>query len=531
MSGWLGSYPDPQERLHLLQCAPLPDVIRRRIVQARSSFGDPGITEALMRLVADLPWDGDLKRCPRRTRSEIRTILDHEHFGMDAAKDWVVDHILTTQLLGSRGGALLLLGPPGVGKTTFIKGIASALGRPSVFIGLAGLDNAFTLRGLAPSYKQPAPGKIVEALREAACLNPVICLDEMDKMGPPSNGDPYAVLVAALDPSTNSAFTDDYLGGPVDLSNVLWVATANRLETIPRPLLDRFDIVHLPGYSLSDKAVILRSFLIPKALERVGADPRAIRFSEEAMAALLQSAFGDVGVRQLTSLVNRVMERTMVARSESRNARTTIVRKADVLSLMPRATAQVPRRRIVPGRATIVLPSHLGHVDAVAVRDPGPDLIIGCGDVSDRHSVEVACTYMRCLLEEGQDPARYRFHVRVSPQGLSAGPAVGTASILALIGTFTHLPFPPDTLVLAELGLFGHLEPLQDTEMRLQLARMAGARRAFVAADDPVDLRKAGRKRGFQIVRVQHIKQVIETVYDVDFEQPQTQGPVASPYL
>lgn len=295
--------------------APPPEVLAaarreaRRL--ARGGDGHPGAAAsvAYLEALAEMPWDG--ARAQREAPSslaQMRETLDSEHAGLDDIKARVIEHVAVSRLrgAGARPPVLLLSGPPGVGKTSLAASVAKALGRPFARISLGGVRDEADIRGHRRTYVGALPGRIAAALRRAGRADPLLLLDEVDKMGRDSRGDPAAALLEVLDPEQNGAFVDHYLGLPLDLSGVLFIATANRLQDVPAPLRDRMEVVELPGYTAREKLAIARDHLVPRALEAHGLTGEDVRFEDEALEAIVERYTREAGVRDLARKIAAV---------------------------------------------------------------------------------------------------------------------------------------------------------------------------------------------------------------------------------
>ncbi|GAA5144188.1 endopeptidase La [Nocardioides marinquilinus] len=490
----------------------LPDAVREAALREvdkleRSSEQNPeaGWIRTWLDTVLDLPWG--VTTDDSTDVLAARAVLDADHHGLDEVKDRIVEFLAVRarraerglQVVGGRGsGAVVLLaGPPGVGKTSLGESVARSLGREFVRVALGGVRDEAEIRGHRRTYVGALPGRIVRAIKEAGSMNPVVLLDEVDKVGADYRGDPAAALLEVLDPAQNHTFRDHYLELDLDLSDVLFVATANVVEQIPSALLDRMELVTLDGYTEDDKVAIARDFLLPRQLERAALTPDEVSITDEALRELAADHTREAGVRQLERLLAKALRR-----AATRLAGGTVDRVdidvADLRELVgrPRFTPETAERTSVPGVATGLAVTGLGgdvlFVEATAHDGPAELTITGqLGDVM-KESARIALTYVRSHAAElGVDPAALdrSIHLHV-PAGAvpKDGPSAGITMVTALTSLATGRPVRSVVGMTGEVTLNGRVLPIGGLKQKLLAAQRAGLTEVFVPQRNEPDL-------------------------------------------
>ena len=422
--------------------------------------------------------------------AHARTVLDADHYGLEDVKERILDYIAVLALVGKMEGPILcLVGPPGVGKTSLGRSIARALGRKFVRMSLGGVRDEAEIRGHRRTYIGSLPGRVVQAMRRAEVVNPVILLDEVDKLGQDWRGDPAAALLEVLDPEQNRAFNDHYLEVDYDLSQVLFLTTANTLGAIPDALRDRMEIIRLAGYVDHEKYAIARKFLIPKQLVAHGLDPAKVTFTPDAVPAITRLYTREAGVRELERRLARVarkLAREAVAVPGSPPAMQT-VSAADLVRLLGVAPFDADEAQhedrvgVATGLAYTSIGGDLLEIEVSVVRGRGRLQLTGTlGDVL-KESAGAALTYARSRATVlGIDPEFPRtrdVHVHI-PAGATPkdGPSAGIGIAVAVVSALTGVPVRGDTAMTGELTLRGRVLPIGGLKEKLVAARRATAR-------------------------------------------------------
>jgi ATP-dependent Lon protease len=464
--------------------------LRRLERQGEQSPESSMIRSYLDWLIA-VPWAkrSEEKLDPVHTRE----VLDADHAGLDDVKRRITEFIAVRKLREERGkgeedsranGAILtLVGPPGTGKTSIGESIARALGREFVRISLGGLHDEAEIRGHRRTYIGALPGRIVRALRDAKTMNPVILLDEVDKVGADWRGDPSAALLEVLDPAQNHSFRDHYLDVEVDLSEVVFLATANMTDTIPAPLLDRMELIAFDGYTTAEKLAIARGYLLPRQLERNGLEPDEVEVSEEILRAVVTEYTREAGVRQLERELGKLLRgaATRIASGELERIALDGDAVHDALGRQ-RFFQESVERTAIPGVSTGLAVTGTGgdvlFIEATAMEgDKGLVLTGQLGDVM-KESARIALSYVRSHSEElGIDPARFdrEFHLHVPAGAIPKdGPSAGTAMTTALVSLLTGRPVKHTVGMTGEVTLQGRVLPIGGLKQKVLAAHAAG---------------------------------------------------------
>jgi ATP-dependent Lon protease len=464
--------------------------------------------------------------------TEARRILDADHTGLGDVKDRIVEFLAVRKLRADRGlgeptgrgaGAILaLVGPPGVGKTSLGESVARALGRKFTRVALGGVHDEAEIRGHRRTYVGSRPGRIVRALTETGTMNPVIVLDEVDKLGTDWRGDPSSALLEVLDPAQNHTFRDHYLEVDLDLSQVLFLATANQVETIPGPLLDRLEVIRLDGYTEDEKVVIARDHLLARQLERNGLSSDDVHVDDDALRRIVADYTREAGVRNLERELGKCL-RKVAARLVSGEATAPVVVDAaavpDGLG-RPRFFPEVADRAETPGVATGLAVTGTGgdvlFIEASAMDgDAGLTLTGQLGDVM-KESAQIALSYVQGHAAElGVDPAGVsrRFHVHVPAGAIPKdGPSAGVTMTTALASLLTGQPVRPEVAMTGEVTLQGRVLPIGGVKQKVLAAQRAGLSTVILPARNGPDLEDVPEAVRDQLTfhLVDHVSEVLD---------------------
>ena len=502
-----------------VEAADLPEKVREAAMREvgrleRSSDQSPeaGWIRTWLDTVLELPWT--IRTQDSTDLTAARAVLDADHHGLDDVKDRIVEYLAVRgrraqrglQVVGGRGsGAVLaLVGPPGVGKTSLGESVAKALGRNFVRVALGGVRDEAEIRGHRRTYVGALPGRIVRAIGEAKSMNPVVLLDEIDKVGSDYRGDPSAALLEVLDPAQNHTFRDHYLDLDLDLSDVLFLATANVVETIPSALLDRMELITLDGYTEDDKVAIARTHLLPRQLDRAAMTPEEASITDEALREIVASYTREAGVRQLERQIAKVLRK--VATRLGAATPSVTVDAPDLRGLIGRArfTPETAERTSAPGVATGLAVTGLGgdvlFIEATKLPG-GPDgsgstatdltLTGQLGDVM-KESARIALSYVKAHgsafgVEPGALAGGVHLHV---PAGAvpKDGPSAGVTMVTALVSMATGRPVRSDVAMTGEVTLNGRVLPIGGVKQKLLAAQRAGVKTVFVPLRNEPDL-------------------------------------------
>jgi ATP-dependent Lon protease len=484
----------------------------------RSSEQSPehGWIRTWLDTVLDLPW-GQYSD-DRADVVEARGVLDADHTGLDEVKERIIEHLAVRKLRaergieeptesgGRRGGGLILslVGPPGVGKTSLGASVARATGRKFVRVALGGVHDEAEIRGHRRTYVGALPGRIVRALREVGTMNPVILLDEVDKIGSDYRGDPAAALLEVLDPAQNHTFRDHYLDLDLDLSDVLFIATANVMDQIPGPLLDRMEIVALDGYTEAEKVAIGRQHLLPRQVRASGLRPEEVDVSDDALRAMVTGYTHEAGVRGLERQLGRLLRKVAARTAEDSAGETaaggpTVIDAAEVRSLLgrPRFVPDVAEQTSLPGVATGLAVTGVGgdvlFVEASAA--PGEAGLTITGQLGEvmRESAQIALSYTRAHADElGVSPEAFSdrvTHLHVPAGAIPKdGPSAGVTMATALVSLLTGRAVRPEVGMTGELTLRGRVLPIGGVKAKVLAAHRAGLTEVVLPARNEPDL-------------------------------------------
>ena len=457
----------------------------------------------------DLPW-GKVSD-DRLDLDEVWTVLDADHTGLQDVKERIVEHLAVLKLRSERGlsdedergaGAILLLvGPPGVGKTSLGESVARSLGREFVRVALGGIRDEAEIRGHRRTYVGARPGRIARALSEAGTMNPVFLLDEMDKIGNDWRGDPSSALLEVLDPAQNHTFRDNYLEVDLDLSQVLFIATANVLETIPAPLLDRTEVIKIDGYTDAEKVEIARDHLLPRQLRSAGLEPEELQVTEDALATVVDRYTREAGVRGLDRELGKLARKvaTTVARQSDENHEVVVVDEPDVVDYLGKPKVwkdEAADRTDVPGVATGLAVTGAGgdvlFIEASRMDgEKGLTLTGQLGDVM-KESAQIALSYVESHADALGIPRSEfegRFHLHV-PAGAvpKDGPSAGIAMLSALTSLLTKRKVKGTIGMTGELTLQGKVLPIGGVKQKVLAAHRAGLTEVIIPKRNEIDL-------------------------------------------
>lgn len=496
-----------------VESADLPDNVREaalrevgKLERASDQSPESGWIRTWLDTVLDLPWN--TKTEDSTDIKGAREILDADHHGLDDVKDRIVEYLAVRarraqrgmQVVGGRGsGAVMVLaGPPGVGKTSLGESVARALGRKFVRVALGGVRDEAEIRGHRRTYVGALPGRIVRAIGEAGSMNPVVLLDEIDKVGSDYRGDPAAALLEVLDPAQNHTFRDHYLDLDLDLSDVLFLATANVVENIPGPLLDRMELVTLDGYTEDDKVAIARDFLLPRQAERAALTTDEVIVDDDALREVAANYTREPGVRQYERLLAKLLRKAATNIESGKLKAPITIGVDDLKDYVGRArfTPESEERTAVPGVATgLAVTGMGGDVLFIEVNStdgkPSLQLTGQLGDVM-KESAQIALSYVRAHVDQlGIDPESLNktIHVHV-PAGAvpKDGPSAGVTMVTALVSMATGRKARADVGMTGEVTLNGRVLPIGGVKQKLLAAQRNGLKTVFIPQRNEPDL-------------------------------------------
>ncbi|MFI5040932.1 MAG: endopeptidase La [Acidimicrobiales bacterium] len=534
----------PDDYRGRVEARELPDAVKAAVEREldkleRTSEQSPehGWIRTWLDTVLELPWGERTE--DRLDVAEAARILDEDHDGLRDVKERILEHLAVRKLRAERGlapvsgrgaGAILaLVGPPGVGKTSLGESVARALGRNFVRVALGGVRDEAEIRGHRRTYVGAQPGRLVRAMREAGSMNPVVMLDEVDKLGADYRGDPSSALLEVLDPAQNHTFRDHYLEVELDLSDVMFVATANVVDTIPGPLLDRMEVIRLDGYTEEEKVAIARHHLLGRQLERTALRPDEVTLSDDALRAVVADYTREAGVRSLERELGRLLRKVATKLAAGEAEPPVAIDTPDVSTWLgrPRFFFEAADRTSVPGVATGLAVTGIGgdvlYVEA-SVMD-GPEGLTMTGQLGDvmKESAEIALSYVRSHAERlGIDPGAFtgrRFHVHV-PAGAvpKDGPSAGVTLTTALVSLLTDRPVRSVVGMTGEVTLQGKVLPIGGVRQKVLAAHRAGLREVVLPKRNGPDLEDVSEPVRDQMIfhLADDVTDVLEVALDAD---------------
>jgi len=468
----------------------------RRLQRMPEAAAEYGMVRTYLDWLIELPWD-----LPEETPidlAEARRILEEDHYGLEKIKRRIIE-FLAVRKLAPHGKAPILcfVGPPGVGKTSLGQSIARAMNRKFVRVSLGGVHDEAEIRGHRRTYIGALPGNVVQAIRKAAARNCVMMFDEIDKLGAGIQGDPGAALLEVLDPEQNSTFRDNYLGVPFDLSRVVFITTANVLDTIPGPLRDRMEIINLAGYTADEKLHIARRYLVSRQMVANGVQPGQVEIADEALREIIQHYTREAGVRNLEREIGKVIRYTAVRIAEGKSDPIVVASESLAAILGPRQfESELAMRTSMPGVATGLAWTPVGGdiLFIEATRAPGSGRLILTGQLGEvmRESAQAALSIVKNRAESfGIEPARFErtdIHIHVPAGAIPKdGPSAGVAMFMALVSMMTERSVREDTAMTGEVSLRGLVLPVGGIKEKVIAAHAAGIKRVMLPARNKKD--------------------------------------------
>ncbi|MFC1654335.1 endopeptidase La [Myxococcota bacterium] len=468
-----------------------------RLTRMHPESSEAGTIRTYLDWLLDLRWQHATE--DRLDLKEVKEVLDADHLGLDEAKDRVLEFLGVRKLNpGNRGPILLLVGPPGVGKTSLGRSVARAMNREFVRISLGGVRDEAEIRGHRRTYVGALPGRVIQGMKSAGAVNPVFMLDEIDKVGRDFRGDPSSALLEVLDPEQNNSFADHYLNVPYDLSRVMFITTANRIDTIPGPLLDRMEEIHLPGYTLEEKQEIATRFLLPRQLERCGLKADQLKISTEALRQVIDRHTREAGLRQLERAIAQVCRKTARRVAEGEDHSRTV--KPEDLRAYLGPPVRLPLDQmtedtvgVANGLAWTPTGGDIIQVEAVVMDGRGQLILTGqLGDVM-KESAHAALSFARSrstALELEEDFfSTHDIHIHVPAGAIPKdGPSAGLTIAVALISRLSGVPVRREVAMTGEISLSGRLLPVGGLREKLLAALRAGLTEVVVPVQNREDI-------------------------------------------
>ncbi len=491
--------------------------VLNRIRGEGANSPEAGMLTDWLDLLTSLPW----KKAEAKDISmdEARAALNAGHSGLDKVKKRILQQLAVMRLKGRQSGSILcFVGAPGTGKTSIGERIAQALGREYVRVSLGGVRDEADIRGHRRTYIGAMPGRIIDGIHKCGANNPVMVLDEVDKLSQSYNGDPSSALLEVLDPEQNFSFTDHYLNVPFDLSDVLFICTANTLDTIPEPLLNRMEVIRFQGYTPIEKREIARKHLLPRAMAEVGIPDGALTVSDEAIEAVIENYTREAGVRGLKKRMDQLCRSAAVAMVDDPKAKLSVTgdNLSAYMDMNPVRRKRVPgdaRPGIVTGLAWTPVGGDILYIQSLLTHGSGQLTVTGqLGDVM-KESARIAVSLVKAMLpQQAQALAESDLHIHV-PDGATPkdGPSAGITLTTALASLLTGVAVPPSVAMTGEVSLQGDVNPIGGLPEKLMAAQRSGVKRVFIPRDNLDDLKDVADevKRALEIVPVDSVAEVL----------------------
>ena len=482
---------------------------------------ESGVVRSYLEWLLGIPWNQHTKE--ESNFKKVKAILDGDHYGLEKAKSRILEHLAVIRLAGKvKGPILCLVGPPGVGKTSIGRSIARAMSRKFVRISLGGVHDEAEVRGHRRTYIGAMPGRIIQSMKKATSSNPVFLLDEIDKIGKDFRGDPASALLEVLDPEQNNTFTDNYLEVEYDLSDTLFITTANTIATVPPALRDRMEIIRLPGYLDFEKMAIAKDFLLPKLIKDLGLKGVAIQFKDDALLEVIRSYTREAGVRELERQMSAVLRKLAVDMASGKRVSSLTITRAKVLKLLgaPKYTDTNIKSNPTIGYAVGLAWTEMGGevlpVEVATMKGKAKLTMTGSlGDVM-RESATAALSFIRknatlfALNENFFEELELHIHI---PEGAvpKDGPSAGITLLTALVSSLTGIAVRTDIAMTGEITLIGDVLPIGGLNEKLLAAKRLGITEVIVPEKNRKDVNElqSALLEGLTLHYVKQVKEVL----------------------
>ena len=502
-----------------------------RFSKMQPSSAEANVSRNYIETILSLPWNTESEDNIDLNKAE--EILNEDHYGLDKVKERVLEYLAVMQLSrGLKGPILCLVGPPGVGKTSIARSIARSIGREFVRMSLGGVRDEAEIRGHRRTYIGAIPGRIINAIKDSGTKNPVFLFDEVDKIGADYKGDPASALLEVLDPEQNKDFTDHYLEVPFDLSKVMFITTANTTSTIPRPLLDRMEVIEVSGYTEEDKLSIAERYLVPKQVKENGLTSRNISFTEKGLRTIINYYTRESGVRNLEREIGNLCRKVAknVVCGETKKVSITGKKVEEMLGKKRFRFDIIKGEKevgVTTGLAWTVVGGDTLFIETTAV--PGSGKLVLTGQMGDvmQESAKAGVSYIRSVsrkLKIDEDfYKKYDLHIHI-PEGAipKDGPSAGVTMCTAIISTLTGIPARKDIAMTGEITLRGKVLPVGGIREKVMAAHRAGIRKVLLPKDNDVDIQDIPEvvRNDMEFVLLRNVDDALKEVLVKDSGKP-----------
>ncbi|MDD4583623.1 MAG: endopeptidase La, partial [Eubacteriales bacterium] len=493
----------------------------KRLTKIQSASAEGGVIRTYVEWILALPWNKTSKDNLDITAAE--TILNEDHYGLEKVKERILEFLAVMQLSKSMKGPILcLVGPPGTGKTSIAKSIARSMNRNFVRMSLGGVRDEAEIRGHRRTYIGAIPGRIISAIKDAGTNNPVFLFDEVDKIGADFRGDPASALLEVLDPEQNKEFTDHYLEIPFDLSKVMFITTANTTETIPRPLLDRMEVIHVAGYTEEEKVKIAERYLIPKKIKEHGLINENLSVSESVIRTIINNYTRESGVRNLEREIANICRKAARKIVEEKK-QTVTISTANIEKFIGKKRYHYDKIEgeneigVTTGLAWTIVGGDTLSIETTVV--PGTGKLVLTGQLGEimQESAKAGISYIRSRTEALSISENFYkecdIHIHI-PEGATPkdGPSAGVTMCTSVISALTEIPVRKDVAMTGEITLRGKVLPVGGIREKVLAAHRAGIRKVLLPRENQVDIEEipANIRRRLEFVLIDNIDQVLE---------------------
>jgi len=496
----------------------------RRLERMHQDSAEAATVRTYLEWMVELPWSKQTK--DRLDLVSAKKILDEDHYDLERIKERILEYLAVRKMKGKlKGPILCFVGPPGVGKTSLGKSIARSLGRKFIRISLGGVHDEAEIRGHRRTYVGALPGRLIQGMKQAGTANPVFMMDEIDKIGTDFRGDPSSALLEVLDPEQNHSFSDHYLGVPFNLSNVMFITTANQIDPIPLPLRDRMEMIELSGYTVEEKAGIAKNFLLPRQLEDHGTSAKDVSISDAGMEQIITQYTREAGVRNLEREIARVLRKIARKMAEGGKQKIRVIPSnlhqfLGIPKIVPEAEAESDSIGVATGLAWTPTGGDVLQIEATIMKGKGELILTGSLGKVMKESAQAALSYIRSqekvLKIKAHVFAKNDIHIHVPAGAIPKdGPSAGITMATALTSALTGIPVRHDVAMTGEITLRGRVLPIGGLKEKILAAKRAGMTTIIFPKRNEKDLEEVPKhlQKGLKFIFAEQVETVFKHVF------------------